>query len=356
MAAGKSCRRDAPTVMLGRFMERMNVLADPATRRSLCTALLAAAAMVALPAPVAGQPAQKDKAAAEKVFLEGREALRRGEKDLACVKFRSSQALSPSANTLANVAQCEDHEGKLLDSLATWQKVMSDFPEGDDRLRVAKERIASLLARIPQLRLVLSEDLPAGAKILVDGAAMDRAALGEPLKLATGEHAVVVQVEGRREQRSGITLAEGDRKEIRITAGPLATPSATVTQPETPAPPPPVDGRRIGAFVSGGVGLAGLVAAGITGGLLMAQDARIQAECHMDASAGKTLCSRAGIDEIQAAEPLLIVNSVVWGVGIAGVGLGAVLFLTGGKSGPAKAALAPLVVPGGGGASFTGQF
>ncbi len=49
------------------------------------------------------------------------------------------------------------------------------------------------------------------------------------------------------------------------------------------------------------------------------------------------------------------VNGVACGVGLAGVGIGAILFTSSGK-GVSKAALAPLVLPGGGGASRTGRF
>ncbi len=306
------------------------------------TLLLVTSLVGSFPVLAAAQPSEKDKAIAETLFKEGHIALERGETELACFKFRSSVSLFPVVNSRANVARCEEREGKLVDALKSWQKLVPDFGEGDERLKAAKERIAALLVRIPQLTLVLDAEVPASVAIFVDNTAVDRAALRSPLPLAAGEHTIVVQAAGRKDLRQTITLNEGDRREIRITPGQLTALDSTPNS------------RRTAAFVIGGVGLASFVVAGITGGLIVRNDGEIQNGCSAG-EGGKTECYAAALQRIQDIKPMMTVNGVAWGVGLAGVGLGAILFISSGK-GVSKAALAPLVLPGGGGASLTGRF
>lgn len=318
----------------------------PRPNLPLRTALLAASFVASFSGAAAGEPSEKDKAIAETLFKEGHAALDKGEHELACIKFRSSVALYPVPNSRANVAQCEEREGKLLDALKSWQKLVPEFGENDERRKVAKERIAALDVRIPQLTLVLDASVPADAAILVDNSAVDRAAISSPLRLAVGEHAIVVQAAGRKDQHLSITLVEGDRREIRVTPGQVTTPDSTGTS----AP----NGRRIAAFVSGGVGLASLVAAGITGGLIVKNNGEVEKGCH-PGSGGKTECNADSLQLIQDVKPLMVINGVAWGVGLAGVGLGVILLVSSGK-GSSKTALAPMVLPGGGGAALTGRF
>jgi hypothetical protein len=306
------------------------------------TALLAASLVVTYSGTAAAQSSEKDKEIAETLFMEGNVALDRRQTELACIKFRSSMALFPVLNSRANVAQCDEREGKLVEALEIWQKLVPEFVEGDERLKAAKERIVALELRIPQLTLVLDE-VPASATILVDNAAVDRALISSPLKLAKGEHAIVVQVAGRNDLRQTIVLAEGDRREIRITPGKLLTQDSTSP-----------NSRRTAAFVIGGVGLASAVMAGITGGLIVSNDGQVQKGCRAGVN-GTTECTAGSLQLIQDVKPLMAVNGIAWGVGLAGVGLGTILFISSGKS-VSNAAFAPLVLPGGGGASLTGRF
>jgi hypothetical protein len=71
------------------------------------------------------------------------------------------------------------------------------------------------------------------------------------------------------------------------------------------------------------VGAAGIVTAGVTGALLLSRDKKIKDHCQ------DKHCDSEGRDLIDGNKPLVIVNYVGWGVGVAGIGVGAFLLLTG---------------------------
>lgn len=315
-------------------------------KRPLAAGVTATLLVLAAGGARADEPSARQKDAAEKLFVEGREAVARGETELACAKFRSSVALFPVANAVANVARCAEREGRTVEALRAWEQVMAMLPAGDERLSPARERATALGAKVPRLTLGLPAEMPPAARILIDGAAIARDAWNAALPLTPGEHTVVVEVPGRAPHRFSITLIDGERKELPLSAGP----AADAPPPPPPPPPPFLTGRRMAGLAVGGVGVAGLAAAGITGGVLLGRDARIRTLCPGH------VCSAEGTAEIAGSKPLLVANGVAWGVGLAGVGVGLVLLLTGRAEAAPRTAVAPLLVPGGGGVAMGGSF
>jgi hypothetical protein len=323
---------------------------------SLGTLVLGAALAATTLAVPAAQAAEGDEA--QRLFIEGREALLRGDQATACARFRSSLALARVVNTLFNVAQCDERDGKLALALAGLREGVQRLAPGDERLAPARERLTALEARVPMVTLTPAADFPADAKVLLDGAAVAQAVTA-PVPLDPGEHTIAVEAPGHKTARFALTVAERDRKELVISAGPLE--ARRDTGPEgtqkLPPPPPPLPGgsqtRRTAGFIAGAIGLAGLAAFGVTGGILLERDGRIQAACP------DRTCTPAGRELIDGSAPLMVANAVSLGVGIAGAGLGAVLVLTGRSNGgtaPAAAALVPVALPGGGGVALAGRF
>jgi hypothetical protein len=311
-----------------------------------------------LAAPLASPARAAQDGDAEQLFVEGRDALKRGDQATACAKFRGSLSLARVANTLFNVSQCDERDGKLTAALQKWREGVLLLGPGDERLAVAKERLGALEARVPKITFARGAELPAGAQVVVDGARGALPAFGEALPFDLGDHVVVVDVPGRMPQRLEVTLAERDRRELVLAAGPALTgptPTSTATATATATPPPPsgMGARRTAAFVTGGLGLAGLAAFGITGGLVLERDGRIQEACP------DKVCNADGRALIDGGAPLMIANAVSLGVGIAGLGAAALLLLTGGsergESG-GKVAVAPVVSTSGAGAVIAGKF
>lgn len=325
--------------------------------RSLAGTLVLSGALAAISLLSPGaRAAEGDEA--HRLFVEGRDALERGDQTTACARFRSSLALARVANTLFNVARCDERDGELALALQGWREGVLLLAAGDDRLAVAKERLAALEARVPMITLVHSSDLPAGARILVDGAAVAMPAPGTPLPLDPGEHTIVVEAPGRAAARFAVTLAERDRKEVAVAAGAVQSkgePGPEPTQGVKPPPPPPPppggsEARRTAGLIAGAVGLVGLAGFAVTGGLLLERDGRIRAACP------DKVCSPEGRELIDGGMPLMVANAVALGVGVAGVGLGAGLLLTSRTDSGPRAVLAPAAFLGGGGATIRGAF
>jgi hypothetical protein len=118
-----------------------------------------------------------------------------------------------------------------------------------------------------------------------------------------------------------VSLAKGERKAITIAKA--ASPAAQA--PEKPAEAPS-SGRRTAGFVVIGIGIAGGVAAGVTGGLLLSRKSSIDAACP------NKRCSPEGRRLIDGSTGLFVGNGVAWGVGIAGVVAGTVLVVTAPRS------------------------
>ena len=324
--------------------------------RAVTGTLVLAGALLA--APLASPAHAAQSGGAEQLFVEGRDALERGDLATACAKFRGSLALARVANTLFNVSRCDERDGKLTAALQKWREGVSLLGPGDERLAVANGRLGALEARAPKITFARGAELPAGAQVVVDGARSALPAFGEALPFDPGDHVVIVDAPGRMPQRLEVTLAERDRKELVLAAGPALTrgPAPTSTATATTTTPPPPSGmgaRRAAAFVTGGLGLAGLAAFGVTGGLVLERDGRIQKACP------DKVCNADGRALIDGGAPLMIANAVSLGVGIAGLGAAALLLLTGGgerRESGGEVAVAPVVLPSGGGAVIAGKF
>jgi len=307
-----------------------------------------------------------DKARAQRLFIEGRKAIEGGDKATGCAKMRESMGLFAVANTLFNVAQCDEGEGKIAAALEHWERGLALIEPKDPRAKVAKDRINTLSPRVPRLRIVVPPGQPVSAVVL-DGTELSPSTLSTPLYVEPGEHVLVVRSEGRPDRKHALSLAEKERTEFVATPsapGPASSASANVVPTATGTgggtPPPPTSFRRTAGFIVGGVGVAGLVAAGVTGGILASRDATIDKGCSDPDSNGKRFCSPTAMELVNSSGPLFVGNTIAWGVGAAGVGLGLVLILTA-PSGQEKdntqaTIVAPFFLPGGGGASVLGSF
>jgi len=334
---------------------------SPRRRPVFAGAVLVASVCVSALASGPASAGDDAKARAQKLFVEGLGDIEKGNKEAGCAKLRESLGLFAVPNTHFNVARCDENEGKIAAALDHWQRGLALIDGKDKRAKVAKERIEELETRVPRLRIVM----PAGqvvSTVVLDGTEMEPSALEAPLRLEPGKHEIVVRAKGRQDKKYELELGEKERTEVVAAPGPVevaVVPTATATATAKAPPPPPPSGswRRTAGFVAGGVGVAGFIAAGITGGVIMSQHGRISEECPDPAKK----CSQTGAELVESNRTLLVANSVAWGVGIAGVGAGLALILTAPSSKTTKdeapsAAFAPLFVPGGGGLGVAGRF
>jgi hypothetical protein len=311
--------------------------------RVVCAAALCAAFTFTTLTPTASvaQPSASQLAAdAERFFSEGRRAMAAKDYDRACASFRASLEIDRAEGTLLNLALCEESAGRLAKALAWWEEAIEALPDTDKRRAVAIERRAALLPRVPELTIDLGPNVPGDARLSIDGSQRPARSVSGPQRLDPGEHTIELHAPGRRPNSVRVVLLERDRREVVVSLGAelsddtpatAAPPTAgnapatsTAAPPRTADAPSSSQGRRVAGWIVGGIGLVGLAAAGVTGGLLLARDGRIRDACP------DKQCTDSGREEIDGAAPWLVANAVAWAVGITGVGVGAVLVLTSG--------------------------
>jgi hypothetical protein len=320
--------------------------------------LLAFTLTVAVPARGLAQT-QSVHAVAKDQFDRAREAMDRGDYKAALDLLRASHAREPGRGKLLNMALCEEKLGLLGSAARHFEEVLPQLAGDPERERLAREHAEQLRPKVPYLRVSLAEAAPRGTTVTLDGNLLAPASLGVDVPIDPGRHVVVATATGAVEKRYEITLTGPERQELEV-APQAAAPAPARAEGAAPAPtvppkiePPSGDGSgsrmRVGGVVLLGVGAAGFVVAGVTGGIWLSKRSDISAQCNV---ATRT-CNARGIDLIASTAPLDVASAVGWGVGLTGLAGGVALVVAGGKM---QAAVAPTALPGGGGLWVTRRF
>jgi hypothetical protein len=300
-------------------------------RRALCVRLLALGAAAAFAAP-ARADGPRDAPAAEALFQQGVEELKRGDVASACPKFAESQRLDPGAGTLMNLADCEEKLGRIASAWEHWREAVGMLDKKDTRIAVAMKRRDAIEHRVPLLTVALAPRAPPDTMIARDGVALGAVSLGVPLPIDPGDHVVAATAPGREDSRTTIHVEEGDRKLVAVAPGPVrsaATRSAPIgAAPVTASEPAASDGartRRTVGLVVGGVGVAGFGVALTTGLLLPGVRDTIAKYCDPTT---KVCTDSRGVDAASQGRTLAALNTVGWIVGYAGVAVGGGLIVS----------------------------
>jgi hypothetical protein len=298
---------------------------------------------VLLAGPAYAQDADSKRAAT--LFTEGREALARGDTEVACDKFRESFRLGKRASAMLNLAQCEETRGKLADALSHWKEGSSMLEPSDERVAVAGEHLRAIEPRVPRLRLRMAPRIPPSAQVTLDGTPVSTSSLETTMPVNPGAHEIVLAIPGRPEQRHTIVVKEREQQEVV-----LGTDSVPITPPAS-EPQPQSQARRIATWTAGGVGAAGVLTAAVTGVMILSKKSTVEGNCP------NKVCNATGRDAIDSANPLITVNYIGWGVGIVGAGVATWLLLTNpSQQSGSTTAIAPTWIPGGMGLTFDRRF
>jgi hypothetical protein len=322
-------------------------------RRPFST-LLAIAALVATASASAQQG--RDPVAAEALFREGREAFKKGDYETACPKFAESMRLDPAPGALFNLADCEEHAGRLATAWQRWQELVDMLrptPE-DGRFDVAQKRVKELAPRLPRLRVRWAGAPVGGAVVKRDGVELGAASIGSALPVDPGPHRIEVTAPGREPKTFGAQATERTTVDVEISAGaPKAAPPAPPHVPEPTPDKPSSGGSALPALGWSSVGV-GVVALGIgagTGGGAAVMKSTVSTECNTF-----NLCSQAGLDAASTGRALATTSTVTIVVGsiltAAGIGF---LVVGAATKNPTSARLVPLLGPTAG-AALEGRF
>ena len=250
---------------------------------------------------------------------------------------RRASGSNPSPGTLLNLAACQEKQGKIASSWASYLAA-ARLARTQNRTNIAeeaKQRALELEPKVSHLKIVLSERVP-GIQVKIDDITLESAALDAKIPVDPGERTVSISAPGHKASAMKVKIgADHDSQTLNVPRlekgdaevappGP-SQPGSSDTGPNSNQGPEkrPERGPPVLGYVVGGVGV---VVLGVgTAFAFMAKSAYGEAEDECPTKAG---CSEAAIDSRGKAESRANIANVGIGLGIVGVGVGAVLILT----------------------------
>ena len=283
-------------------------------------------------------PAFADVSAADEAFKKGRELYKAGKYADACVQFEKSEELDPALGTLFNIAQCDEHIGKVASALAAYREVIAKDTNATRR-QTASDNAQALEPRVPKLVVAVPAAELASAKHLVvtlDGKRTIDA--GKRVDVDLGEHAVAVHADGMREYTTTAKIVdEGKTVTVTVTLLPEGEGGAKVSKPDKlQDKQPPTDGtpeptarsrRKTFGIIAMAAGGAAIVTGAVYGGLASSKWSDAKAVCGGTSCTSQADVDRASLLGDQARSKANIATGLfVAGGVIAAVGV--VLFVT----------------------------
>lgn len=295
---------------------------------------------VALALPVYAQGGG-NKAAAEALFVEGRNLMAAGRFDEACPKFEASQELDPGLGTILNLAECYEKTGKTASAWAQYREAipLARAAGSQEREALAQERAKLLQDRLSTLTIRTTGG-DAALSVRRDGAAVQAAQLGTPIPVDPGEHVIEATAEGKQPWSTKVDVGTDAAKvEVEIPAlqaaadgaGPATGGDVTI---DSGTPSSSGSGQRTLGLIVGGVGVVGL-GVGTYLGLTAGSD-------WDDAKAGcddfPYECNQAALDARESASSKATLSTIGFIAGGALLATGAILYFTA-SSGETKTAI-----------------
>lgn len=153
----------------------------------------------------------------------------------------------------------------------------------------------------------------AGLSVTLNGLAHEQRSLGTPIPLDAGKHEIEATAPGYITEKRTVTLAEGKTATVEL---------SMVRETWS--------GRRAGAYVAGGMGIAGLLLGGVTGGVVIAKLGVVENNCGAGGGFPNDPlgCNKTGFYAVSEAKKLGLMSTISFGVGAAGVATAAILLLT----------------------------
>lgn len=269
------------------------------TRSHRSMTLLAAAALAGLLAasPAGAADELEDKAAAQALFEEGKRLMTEGRYAEACARLEESQALDKGMGTQFHLASCYEATGRTASAWALFLEVAAAARAAgmQEREDLARRRAADLEPRLARLTIVAPDDPATGLVIERDGVPVGRGQWGTSVPVDPGEHTITAAAPGRKPWRTLVRVPD-ESTVIAVPELAAAPRPAAPREPPRPAPPPvraAVHGLRpvqVAGLVGGGLGIAGLGAGAVLG---------LLAQSKLDASAehcAGDLCKPAGAE------------------------------------------------------------
>lgn len=291
----------------------------------------AVAVLVAAAPVVAAADDKPDLELARQQFREGLTQEAAGDWSGALVKMEAVARVKLTHQVQYHVARCKEHLGRLTEALGDYRIAEFEAQKaGATELEEITRAREDLEARIPRLKVKLPKRV-AGARVELDGVELGAAQLSAEIPLNPGDHQLGGTFKGKTWNKS-FTIKEAEVQEIRFAPPESEDDAAAAPEPEpssaAPPLPPPSEGPGPWPWIVGGVGIAGLGAAGY----FAVQ--RSDAENELDGTCRGSLCPASVQDAHDRSTSYSLLTNVSLGVGVVGLGVATVWLLSSGGSAP----------------------
>jgi hypothetical protein len=248
----------------------------------------------------------------------------------ACPSIEHSYELDPRPGVLFTLAECQSKWGRIAAAVARYDeylKIYETLSPAKKKLQTsrpsaARAQLAALSPQVPRLVLTLAPSAPRGAVVERDGRVIAAEALGTSMPVDPGDHVVRISVPGGALREIHVKLARGESRSVVLDM-PRAAAEAIAPGREVRRG---MSGRRLAAFVTGGVGLAGLVLGGAMGGVAIAKKSVVDAHCNLGGVA--EACDHDGKKAADELGSFALASTVGLAAGGALAVLSTVLFVT----------------------------
>jgi hypothetical protein len=268
-----------------------------------------------------------DLAGADALFRRGRASAEAGDYPAACAAFAESLRLEPATGTLFNLADCEEHLGRIASARGHYLRVESTLPSTDERHDIAREHARALSLRVPWLVIAPAPGAPLGVRVFRDDVELDATRLGVPLPVDPGSHGVLVVAVGHESRSTAWVLREGETLRVVASPGPALGPPV----PHAALRPAPT---HVAAWLVGATGVVSLGVGTYFGARALAERSASDASC-----AHGVCASASGLDAYESARRDALASDVAVGIGIVALAIGGYLLLGTGREPRASTAL-----------------
>jgi hypothetical protein len=290
-------------------------------------------------------------AAARALAVDGLKLAQAGNCEAAVPKLERAEKLYHAPVVASRLGECYVSLGKLVEGTEILRKVLREPQPADANpalvkaLERAQKVLDSAKSRIAGLTLKIAAVQDMSVKI--DGEGVPLAMVDTEIPTDPGEHSIEVSAPGFLKSASKVNVGEGEKKNVTLTltrdpnyvapAAPAAaasssssetapTPSEGPTREQAARPEtkPPVERapNRTAAYVTFGLGAAGLATGGVLGLMTLQKQNELEGKCP------NNVCPGAYQGDLDSAKKLGTFSTVAFAVGGAGVVLGSVLFFT----------------------------
>lgn len=202
--------------------------------------------------PARAQVSDAERAAARDLFKQGDVLQRSGKFAEALDKFQRAEQVIHAPTNVLRIAECQAAMGHLVEAAESYRQVTRwTLPAGSppafqSAIDQAKGELAQVEPRVPKVLVQVTPAPPQGSQpeLVIDGASVPFALVGEQIPLDPGEHTLQAKAAGYASQTERVSLKERETQNVALQLQPTQGGGAAAVAPlpaggGAPPPPPP---------------------------------------------------------------------------------------------------------------------